>query len=80
MDAEERYRLAGPVAAHRIDLHPDEGGRLGLAQRLRGVLSRTYFEDRLEPVDQADGASGDGGGRTDDAISRGETAQRAGAA
>ncbi|WP_374009211.1 cytochrome bc complex cytochrome b subunit [Leifsonia sp. LS-T14] len=88
VEADERYRLAGPVAAHDPDVHPGEDGRLRLTRRLRGVLSRIYFENRLEPVDvtagEVAGAGGDGGadggGQTDDAIARVETTQRAGAA
>ena len=82
VDAEERYRLAGPVAAHDADAHPDEDGRLRLSQRVRAALARVYFEDRLQPVRERDGAreSVGAGGRTDVAITRGEATTRAGAA
>ncbi len=76
VDAAERYRLAGPVAAQAEDAHPDEDGRLRLADRVRAALARVYFEDRLQPVED----EGDGGGRADEAIERVETARPAGAA
>lgn len=58
VDAEERTRLAGPLAAHPVDARPDEDGRLRLTERLRAALSRAYFEDRLEPVGDGAGVGG----------------------
>ncbi|RDV44940.1 ubiquinol-cytochrome c reductase cytochrome b subunit [Leifsonia sp. ku-ls] len=77
VDEDERARLAGPVAARRVEVRPDARGRRRLTERLRAALSRMFFDDRLEPV--ATEAAPDAaveGGRTDDAIA----AERAGAA
>ncbi|WP_431245896.1 cytochrome b [Leifsonia xyli] len=56
VDAVERYRLAGPAAAHGAAAHPDENGRLRWSERMRAALARVYFEDRLQPL--GDGAVG----------------------
>jgi ubiquinol-cytochrome c reductase cytochrome b subunit len=76
VDASERYRLAGPVAATAEDARPDDDGRLSLTARARAALPRLYFEDRLQPVDDGD----PGGGRADEAIERSGAPQKAGAA
>jgi ubiquinol-cytochrome c reductase cytochrome b subunit len=57
VDASERYRLAGPAAAHATPARPDDGGRLRLTERLRAALARVFFEDRLEPLDPATAAA-----------------------
>jgi ubiquinol-cytochrome c reductase cytochrome b subunit len=51
VDAEQRYRLAGPAAAHPFEARPRYDGRLRLSDRVRAAASAAFFEDRLEPVD-----------------------------
>jgi len=51
VDAAQRYRLAGPAAAHPFEARPGDDGRLRLSDRVRAAASAAFFEDRLEPVD-----------------------------
>jgi ubiquinol-cytochrome c reductase cytochrome b subunit len=50
VDAYERWRLTNTTDYRPVDIHPDERGRLTIATRVRGALSRFFFEDRIAPT------------------------------
>ena len=47
VDAYERWRLTNTSDYRPLDIRPDERGRLTIATRVRGALSRFFFEDRI---------------------------------
>ncbi|QEO08867.1 cytochrome b [Protaetiibacter larvae] len=46
----ERWRLLDYHEYAPLVVRPDENGRIRLATRIRGVLSRLFFEERIAPV------------------------------
>jgi ubiquinol-cytochrome c reductase cytochrome b subunit len=51
LDAYERWRLIDVTEYQPLKLRPDERGAVRQTQRLRALLSRFFFEDRIGPVD-----------------------------
>jgi ubiquinol-cytochrome c reductase cytochrome b subunit len=49
VDAYERWRLVNTSDYRPVDIRPDERGRLRPSTRVRGALSRFFFEDRIAP-------------------------------
>ena len=54
IDEYERWRLADYVDYEPLMLRPDRNGRITQRARARAVLSRWFFEDRIEPVTVTD--------------------------
>ena len=54
VDADTRSRLTGFEAPAPLRLRPDADGRILLRNRVRAVLSRWLFEDRVAPVGTGD--------------------------
>jgi ubiquinol-cytochrome c reductase cytochrome b subunit len=57
LDAYEQWRLIDVTEYEPLKLRPDERGAVRPTQRLRALLSRFFFEDRLGPVDRSQLAS-----------------------
>lgn len=51
--AAERWRLARTDGYRPLAARPDERGRVSKTQRLRAVLGRFFFEDRIDTVEPA---------------------------
>jgi ubiquinol-cytochrome c reductase cytochrome b subunit len=52
LDEYERWRLIDVAEYEPLKLRPDERGVVRPTQRLRAVLSRFFFEDRLGPIER----------------------------
>jgi ubiquinol-cytochrome c reductase cytochrome b subunit len=50
IDEYERWKLVSYADYKPLTVLPDDQGRIGVAQRVRGGLSRWFFEDRIVPV------------------------------
>ncbi|MGB4777993.1 cytochrome b [Microbacterium sp.] len=50
LDQYERWRLIDVETHQPLVVRPDDRGRIGPLARVRSVLSRWFFEDRLEPL------------------------------
>jgi ubiquinol-cytochrome c reductase cytochrome b subunit len=50
IDEYERWKLVSYADYTPLTILPDDQGRIGVAQRVRGGLSRWFFEDRIVPV------------------------------
>lgn len=56
----ERWRLVDYVAYKPLMIRPDADGKIHPMQRVRAVLSRWFFEDRIAPATPAELESGEG--------------------
>lgn len=54
VDEYERWKLVADETYEPLIVRPDEHGRIRASQKLRGALSRWFFEDRLQPVTNAE--------------------------
>jgi len=54
LDEYERWRLISFESYTPLMVRPDVRGRISTRQRIRGVLSRWFFEDRIAPVTKAE--------------------------
>jgi ubiquinol-cytochrome c reductase cytochrome b subunit len=59
VDRYERWRLAGQPRPEPAPVRLDVAGRIRPVERLRGALSRWFFEDRIAPLDPQPGRSPD---------------------
>ncbi len=55
----ERWRLVSFDDHKPLMIRPDERGRISVNQRVRAVLTRWFFEDRISPVTQRELGSGE---------------------
>ncbi|MEO6942694.1 MAG: ubiquinol-cytochrome c reductase cytochrome b subunit [Terrimesophilobacter sp.] len=55
----ERWRLVDYLNYKPLMIRPDAQGRIAPMQRVRAVLSRWFFEDRISPATRAELESGD---------------------
>ncbi|MBB5632023.1 ubiquinol-cytochrome c reductase cytochrome b subunit [Cryobacterium mesophilum] len=60
LDDYERWRLVDYVDYKPLMIRPDARGRISPVQRVRAVLSRWFFEDRISPATRAELESGEG--------------------
>ncbi|WP_110589315.1 cytochrome b [Microbacterium suaedae] len=54
VDEYERWKLVADETYEPLIVRPDEHGRIRASQKMRGALSRWFFEDRLQPVTNAE--------------------------
>ena len=54
LDEYERWRLISFESYTPLMVRPDIRGRISTRQKIRGVLSRWFFEDRIAPVTKAE--------------------------
>jgi ubiquinol-cytochrome c reductase cytochrome b subunit len=60
LDDYERWRLVDYLDYKPLMVRPDAKGRISPMQRVRAVLSRWFFEDRISPATRAELESGEG--------------------
>ncbi|SFN58407.1 cytochrome b [Mycetocola miduiensis] len=54
VDDFERWKLVSHESYQPLMIRPDSRGRITVAQRARAVLSRWFFEDRIDPITRAE--------------------------
>jgi ubiquinol-cytochrome c reductase cytochrome b subunit len=60
LDDYERWRLVDYLDYKPLMVRPDSRGRISPLQRVRAVLSRWFFEDRISPATRGELESGEG--------------------
>jgi ubiquinol-cytochrome c reductase cytochrome b subunit len=55
----ERWRLVDYLDYKPLMIRPDAQGKIGPMQRVRAVLSRWFFEDRISPATRTELESGE---------------------